>query len=216
MNTQATIDSPPLADRVPDRTPTEAPTCAPQWTDAQLVSQCLLGNDEAWKAMLEKYKRLIYSIPVKYGLSQDEATEVFQETCVELLEALPKLREPRALPKWLMQVAAHKSARLKARGRRHQQTHSLDGDAALDLMADGNELSDELICDVERAQPLRDAVSTLPPRCRELIHLLFFETPARPYNDIAERLNLSCGSIGFIRGRCLQRLRAQLRTKGFR
>src|SRR5207244_10216215 len=128
-------------------------------------------------------------------------------------ETLPKLREPRALPKWLMQVAAHKCARLKARDRRHQQIHSLDGDAALDLMADGNELSDELICGVERAQALRDAVSALPPRCRELIQLLFFETPARPYKEIAERLNMSCGSIGFIRVRCLQGLRAQLRTK---
>jgi RNA polymerase sigma factor (sigma-70 family) len=215
MNTHATIDASALAGPLVDRDPKEAIRSS-EWTDAQLVCQCLRGNDEAWKALLEKYKRLIYSIPIKYGLSQDEATEIFQETCVELLEALPKLREPRALPKWLMQVAAHKCARLKARDRRHQHVDYPDGDTALDLMADGNALSDELMCGVERAQALRDAVSELPPRCRELVRLLFFETPARPYKEIAERLKLSSGSIGFIRGRCLQCLRAQLRTKGFR
>src|SRR5439155_17254367 len=145
MNTHAIINSSALAGPSVDRDPKQSARSS-EWTDTQLVGQCLQGNDEAWKALLEKYKRLIYSIPVKYGLSQDEATEIFQETCVELLETLPKLREPRALPKWLMQVAAHKCARFKARDRRHQQIHSLDGDAALDLMADGNELSDELIC----------------------------------------------------------------------
>src|SRR5260370_27126723 len=51
--------------------------------------------------------RSIYSIPVKYGLPSQEAADVFQATCAELLVRLPKLREPRALPKWLMQVAHH-------------------------------------------------------------------------------------------------------------
>ena len=33
--------------------------------------------------------------------------------------------------------------------------------------------------------------------------MLFFETPARPYQEVARRLGLAAGSIGFIRGRCL-------------
>jgi len=44
--------------------------------------------------LIDKYKALIYSIPVKYGLSREEAADVFQATCVELLRAaLPDLRE---------------------------------------------------------------------------------------------------------------------------
>ena len=31
--------------------------------------QCLEGDKEAWSTLLDRYKRLIYSIPVKYGLS---------------------------------------------------------------------------------------------------------------------------------------------------
>jgi hypothetical protein len=46
--------------------------------------------------------------------------------------------------------------------------------------------------------------------------MLFFETPSRPYLEIARTLNLARGSIGFIRGRCLERLRANLRRNGFR
>src|SRR5262249_54512728 len=79
--------------------------------DARLVGQCLEGDENAWAALLDRYKRLIYSIPIKYGLSVDDATDIFQDVCVELLAELPRLRESRALPKWLAQVTAHKCAR---------------------------------------------------------------------------------------------------------
>jgi DNA-directed RNA polymerase specialized sigma24 family protein len=55
----------------------------------------------------------------------------------------------------------------------------------------------------------------MPARCVQMIHMLFFETPARPYGEIAKALGLAEGSIGFIRGRCLSRLRKHLETKGF-
>src|SRR6266566_3872141 len=88
------------------------------WNDTLLVKECLAGSEEAWSLLIDKYKALIYSIPVKYGLSPQEAADVFQATCTELLVRLPELREPRALPKWLMQVAHHECYRLKRQSRR--------------------------------------------------------------------------------------------------
>ena len=41
------------------------------------------------------------------------------------------------------------------------------------------------------------------------------EHPPVPYNEVARRLNLATGSIGFIRGRCLKRLKKLLQEKGF-
>ena len=184
-------------------------------SDVCLVRGCLEGNDEAWAALLDKYKRLIYSIPIKYGFSSDEAADVFQEVCVELLSELPRLREPRALPKWLIQVTSHKCARHKQKEQR-LNTRAGVPESELSLVADGCELSDETLVEVQCEQALRDAVSALPRRCRQLVHMLFYETPRRPYREVADRLDLACGSIGFIRGRCLERLRAHLRKNGFR
>ena len=73
-----------------------------------------------------------------------------------------------------------------------------------------------MLAQVKEEQVLRDAVRTLPPRCRQLIEMLFFEAPARPYQEVAARLGLAAGSIGFIRGRCLTRLRRELEKLGFR
>jgi hypothetical protein len=36
-----------------------------------------------------------------------------------------------------------------------------------------------------------------------------------PYSEVARRLKLATGSIGFIRGRCLQRLKKILEEQGF-
>ena len=86
------------------------------WDDTQLVKECLAGNEEAWSLLIDKYKALIYSIPVKYGLPPHEAADVFQSTCMEMLTRLPELREPKALPKWLMQVAHHQCYRRETPG----------------------------------------------------------------------------------------------------
>ena len=71
------------------------------------------------------------------------------------------------------------------------------------------------MAELEREQMVREAMEHLPPRCREMIELLFFEHSLVPYNEVARRLNLATGSIGFIRGRCLKRLKKLLQEKGF-
>jgi RNA polymerase sigma factor (sigma-70 family) len=185
---------------------------ADSWTDAALVRACLNGNEEAWSALIDRYKRLIYSIPIKYGLSTDQANDIFQDACVDLLAALPRLREPQALPKWLMQVAAHKCARVKARDR--QYAHG-DPETETGDVADTQPTSDQILCEVEREQSLRTACAALPVRCRSLVHMLFFESPTRPYKEIARELGIATGSVGFIRARCLQRLRTELKKHGF-
>src|SRR5258707_13732703 len=75
--------------------------------DTRLVKECLSGDEAAWAQLIDKYKALIYSIPIKYNLPPQEAADVFQSTCVELLVRLSELRDPRALPKWLMQSPHH-------------------------------------------------------------------------------------------------------------
>jgi RNA polymerase sigma factor (sigma-70 family) len=186
------------------------------WTDKRLVSECVRGNEDAWAMLLEKYKRLIYSIPLKYGLSRDEATDIFQDVCLELLTELPRLREPRALPKWLIQVTAHKCVRARTASVRHTASSHTDTPAEMNRVADTQPLSEQIILDVEREHALREAVATLAPRCRRLVEMLFFETPVRSYHDVARSLQLETGSIGFIRGRCLKRLRTALEKHGFR
>jgi len=181
------------------------------WTDTRLVQQCLRGSEEAWSALIDKYKNLIFSIPIKYRFSSDDATDIFQAVCVELLSELPKLRQPKALPKWIMQVTVHKCFHHKRQLQRMGTPDSGDErpEPSTPARAEG------ILRQTEEEQALRQGMSDLPPRCRQLIQMLFFEEPARPYQQLAAELGLSTGSIGFIRQRCLERLRKRLSEAGF-
>jgi len=59
------------------------------WPDARLVRECIGGSEEAWRALIFKYKNLIFSIPVKYGFSTEDSRDIFQAVCLELLSELP-------------------------------------------------------------------------------------------------------------------------------
>jgi RNA polymerase sigma factor (sigma-70 family) len=180
--------------------------------DTRLVKECLSGSEEAWSSLIEKYKALIYSIPVKYGLPPHEAADVFQTTCIELLTRLPELREPKALPKWLMQVAHHQCYRWK-----HQQQRLVSRDADPGLpVPETPAIAHELVQQTEEEQILREAMAAISPQCRRLVEMLFFEAPPRPYTEVARELGLAPGSIGFTRQKCMERLRRRLDDLGFR
>src|SRR4029077_12344770 len=82
-------------------------------TNERLVRECCKGNEAAWSALIDKYKNLIFSIPIKFGLPREDAADIFQAVCLDLLSSLPQLREPDALPKWIMQTTYHKCLRTK-------------------------------------------------------------------------------------------------------
>jgi len=185
----------------------EAP---PVCSDERLVRECLQGKQEAWSALIEKYKKLIYSIPVKWQLPPEDANDIFQSVCVDLYAELSRLREPRALPKWLIQTTVHKCARW-----RQQQSRFSDQEITDDL-APTSVNAGTIMEEVQQEQMLRDAVAAVSGRCAEMIRMLFFDSPAMSYEQIARKLGLATGSIGFIRGRCLDRLRKELLARGWK
>ena len=181
-------------------------------SDERLIKACLKGDPVAWSALIDKYKNLIYSIPMKLGMYQD-AADIFQAVCLDLLSELPRLREQRALPKWLIQTCYHKCLHHQRAAGRHVELEPEDAEKP----RDGGDaaLPDHMLVQLEQEQMVRDAISEMPDRCERMIRMLFFETPSRHYDEVAKELGLATGSIGFIRGRCLAQLKKQLEKKGF-
>ncbi len=181
-------------------------------SDERLIKACLKGDSEAWSSLIDKYKNLIYSIPVKLGMYQD-AADIFQSVCVDLLSELPRLRDHRALPKWLIQTCYHKCIHHRRMADRNVELEP--GDAEKPRHEDETALPDHMLVQLEQEQLVREVISAMPDRCERMIQMLFFETPSRPYDEVAKELGLATGSIGFIRGRCLAQLKKQLEKKGF-
>ena len=188
-------------------------TPSPAWSDEHLVRECLAGDERAWAAVIDKYKNLIYSVPVKYRASPEDAADIFQAVCLELFSELPKLRKAGSLRSWLITVATHKSFHWKKRRTRRNEVEGVEIDE--EPRAVGVSPPRAVLEELEKEQTVREAVARLSPRCQEMIRLLFYSDPPLPYADVARRLGLATGSIGFIRGRCLQRLERLLGGKGF-
>jgi RNA polymerase sigma factor (sigma-70 family) len=178
-------------------------------SDERLVKKCLKGNEEAWTALLDKYRSLIYSIPLRHSLSDEDASDIFQQVCVQLLRHLGTIRDAQSLAAWLIKVTTRMCFYWISKERRFEP-----GDMDTDW-GPAPEVPEQLMKELEQEQVLHEAMAHLKPRCRALLHMLFFEIPPIPYATVANKLGLATGSIGFIRMNCLQKLRQQLEARGF-
>jgi RNA polymerase sigma factor (sigma-70 family) len=185
--------------------PGKAKATKNQVSDAYLIAECLKGRESAWASLIEKYKNLIYSIPVRYGFSEEDSADIFQSVCMDLLAELPRLREPQALAGWLIQVARNKCFHRKQSSTRSkvQEIGDLDPPAPF-------EEPENLLSQAQQEQLLREALAELPSQCRELVSMLFFETPPRSYEEVAKELRMARGSVGFMKKNCLDKLRERL------
>jgi RNA polymerase sigma factor (sigma-70 family) len=205
-------EEPPVAVQDPAECASCCARCglAADCEDASLVAACLQGDQQAWESLIDKYKRLIYSIPFKYGAAPEDAADVFQSVCIEVFNSLAQLKNAESLRSWLITVTVRQSYRWKKKRSNHVELDGMEPEIAEELAA-----APETMLQIQQEQIVREVVNKLPPRCAELIRLLFFEQPPLPYAEVARRLGLATGSIGFIRGRCLEKLRKTLVESGF-
>ena len=180
--------------------------------DPQLIEVCLNGNDEAWETLLIRYQRLIYSIPLRYGMTEHDANDVFQNVSLLLLENLGSLRDRKRLGAWLIITTRRECWRLTHQLK--QSVYSHDEGQLEEQVTDSPPGEAELMA-LERQSILRSAINLLENPCQNLLRLLFFEEPRNSYETVARKLRISEGSIGPNRARCLEKLMKILDQMGF-
>jgi RNA polymerase sigma factor (sigma-70 family) len=168
---------------------------------AVLVARARVGDQTAWNALVDRYGPTVLAVCRRYRLSDADAADVRQNVWLKLLENLAHLREPEALPGWLVTTTRRECLSLLRLTRRSSPLRDHDlvdrsDDAALDVD----------LLRAERQAALRAAFADLPPRCQQLLTMLM-STPPTPYDEISRRLDMPVGSIGPTRARCLSKLR---------
>ncbi len=180
-------------------------------TDPDLVQACLNGDEPAWKELVERYGRLVYSIPLRYGLSHADADEVFQNVFIVVHRRLSTLRDQKLLTPWLIRVTHREAIRFckQVRGVATEEEAELD-----ETTPDGAEPAIDQARRWERQQYVRQALEQLDPRCRALLTALFLDSNSQTYAEIAAKLDIDVGSIGPTRSRCFKKLEQILRAMG--
>jgi RNA polymerase sigma factor (sigma-70 family) len=192
------MGAPPIVGEEPRSTRLRAVTSTSRPDDETLLARCRNGDASAWDQFVRRYERLVYSVAVRNGATAEDAADITQMTFVELLDHIDDLRDTERVASWLMTVArriAWRTARREERFRRE------DAGAA--------ESSDP-IADWERLAWVHEAVLRLPDGQRELLLALYFDPRQPSYAEVASRLGHAIGTIGPMRARCLEQLRALL------
>jgi RNA polymerase sigma factor (sigma-70 family) len=175
--------------------------------DRDLILDCRNGDLGAWQRLLDRYERLVFSVPRRYGLSREDAADITQLTFTIFFQSMDALSEDSTLGAWLTTVARrHTWRRLDRKRREEAGWYGSSSENMLMLTPTGTE-------DMERWE-LREwldyGLSLVGKACRDLLSALYLDPNQPSYAEVAARLGMAVGSVGPTRIRCIKRLRRVL------
>ena len=202
-----------LLPSLPARTdPVEgAPRPAPERPDVDrtVLAGCRQGDPEAFGELFEKTKDHVYTLALHFSGDEATAADVTQEVFVKLLERVGQFREDSELSTWLYRVVLNTFLDHRRRRRPwiplQELIESVTSPRQLTLEP-GQELSASR---AETARTVRRAVLELKPRWRALVVLRY--SAGLSYEEIAEVLEISPGTVASRLSRAHQRLARTLR-----
>ncbi len=170
----------------------------------ELLERCRRGDEAAWADLVSHYEAFVYSTARNAGLDRDAADDVFQQVWLEFYRSLLRIRKPGAVTQWLITTTRRIAYR-------HAITRNRWVSEVRDDMAGPSTAMDEAVEIFERRHELEAALASLDERCNQVLRMLYFSEGKVSYAALSRSMGLSENSIGSLRTRCLERLRAILR-----
>ena len=179
-------------------------------TVADLARGAIAGDAAAWNELVERFAGLVWAIARRHRLSAADAADVSQTTWLRLVEHLERIEQPERIGAWLATTARHESLRVLRLAERQIPSPNED---FIDLtLAEQRDVDAELLV-ADRDHELAELVTSLPPRCQELLKALMSHDSPN-YVDIGSQVGMPTGSIGPTRARCLERIRRLAASRG--
>ena len=184
-------------------------------SDAELLRACRGGDETAWNELVDRYQRLIATIPRRAGLGEEQTADIFQEVFLTLFEKLDEIREPERLRSWLVTTAKFKTwaAVRSAKGFYSPAVTEEEMEQEMMNLPDSSPLADEILIRLEEQHLIRTALKNLEERCQKILSMIYLrEGAAASYAEVAAAIGVGETSISPMRSRCLQKL-AKILTK---
>jgi RNA polymerase sigma-70 factor (ECF subfamily) len=170
-------------------------------TDQEVVALARAGRDAAYRELIRRYERPVFSLIYRMVRDRELAEDLAQETFVKALNAIESYRPEFKFSSWIFKIA--NNAAIDQLRRRELDTLSLDGspnaetqdavEATALQISDRNETPLEELEARELGGAIEVAIAALRPEYRACILLRHVE--GRPYEEIAEMLSLPLGTV---------------------
>ena len=177
-------------------------------SDAELVKACRRGDESAWNELVDRYQRLIITIPRRAGLSEEQAADILQEVFLTLLEKLDEIQQPDKIRSWIVTTAKFKTWGAVRSGRNFFSPETdQEMEAEMANLPDASPLADERLVELEQQHLIRTALKKLEERCRTILSMIYLQDAgAASYAEVAQKIGVGETSISPLRARCLKKL----------
>lgn len=176
-------------------------------SDAVLIKACRRGDQTAWDALVNRYQRLIFAVPRRAGLSEEQSADVLQEVFLTLFEKLDEIEQPEKIRSWLVTTAKYKTWGVVrgGRGMRFLETEA-EMEAEMARLPDIAPLADAILIELEEKHLIRTALAEIEERCRKILSMIYLRDTAASYAEVAREVGVGETSISPLRARCLKKL----------
>ena len=177
-------------------------------TDREILSLYRSGQQQkAFRELVDSYKERLYWHIRRFTCSHEDTDDLLQETFIKIWAALPSFREEARLYTWIYRIATNEALNFLRKNKIRALLSFEPIDANIlkkideDTYFDGNELQRELM----------KAVQKLPEKQRLVFNMRYFDD--MKYEDIAEILNTSSGSLKASYHHAYVKIKAELEKK---
>jgi RNA polymerase sigma-70 factor (ECF subfamily) len=169
--------------------------------DQDVVRLAALGHEAAYRELIRRYERPVFSLIYRMVRDRELAEDLAQETFIKVLNAIDSYRPEYKFSSWIFKIA--NNAAIDQLRRRSLDTLSLDGsphaesaeaiEATTLQIGDDRESQLDEVANRELGAMIEEAIGQLRPEYRNCILLRHVE--GRPYEEIAEILDLPLGTV---------------------
>lgn len=170
-------------------------------SDQDVVRHAVQGRESAYRELIRRYQRPVFSLVYRMVRDRELAEDLAQETFIKVLNAIDTYRPEYKFSSWIFKIA--NNAAIDHLRRRGLNTLSLDGsphaesadaiEATTLQIGDGAENQLDEVASRELGQQIEAAINQLRPEYRSCIILRHID--GRPYEEIAEMLDLPLGTV---------------------
>jgi RNA polymerase sigma-70 factor, ECF subfamily len=185
-------------------------------TDHELVTRAQQGSEKAYRELLDRYQRPVFSIIYRMIRDREQAEDLAQETFVRVFNNIERYDPRYKFSSWIFKIATNLT--IDWIRRRELDTVSIDGsrnavtaeqiEATSITIASPDENPEELLEAKQLGEEIEDAIGKLRPEYKAAILLRHVE--GREYQEIAEILSLPLGTVKTYIHRGRNELRDQL------
>ncbi len=160
-------------------------------TDRDLLKACVPNNEEAFAALYQRYEKRVFQYLMTVVNDATLAEEILVDVMLAIWKGLRTFQGHSKVSTWIFGIAHHKAvdALRKVTSRQRGGT-SLDD--ILESVESGHSPLEE--AQLQRtAKMTNQAIATLSPDHREILHMAFFEELSYP--EIAELLHIPVNTV---------------------